>query len=149
MSRVNPARMVEISRKEIVRRTAEAAGRIYMNRETVEAIRSGDVEKGDPLAVAEVACVLAAKRTPETIPLCHQVPLTSVNAEFKIGVDFVEVRCRVSADYKTGVEMEALNGVTASLLTIWDMVKYLEKDDDGQYPTTAINDVRVIEKRKC
>jgi cyclic pyranopterin phosphate synthase len=141
--------MVEISRKEIVRRTAEAAGRIYMKRETVDAIRLGDVEKGDPLSVAEVACVLAAKRTPETIPLCHQVPLTSVNAEFKIGVDFVEVRCRVSADYKTGVEMEALNGVTASLLTIWDMVKYLEKDDEGQYPTTAINNVRVIEKRKC
>jgi cyclic pyranopterin phosphate synthase len=148
MSRVNPIRMVEISRKKIVRRTAEAVGRIQLKKETLDAIRSGDVDKGDPLAVAEVACVLAVKRTPETIPLCHQVPITSANAEFKIGVDFVEARCRVSADYKTGVEMEALNGVTAAMLTIWDMVKYLEKDDEGQYPTTAITNIRVIEKRK-
>ena len=148
MSRVDPLRMVDISGKEDVHRTAEAVGRIKLRMETIDAVRAGRVEKGDPLAVAEVACVLAAKRTPEIVPLCHQVPITSVNAEFTLEDRFIEARCRVSADYKTGVEMEALTGVTAALLTIWDMVKYMEKDEAGQYPKTAITDVRVTEKRK-
>lgn len=148
MSRVDPLRMVDISSKEVVHRTAEAVGRIKLRKETIDAVKAGRVEKGDPLATAEVACVLAAKRTPEIVPLCHPVPITSVNAEFTLEDDFIEARCRVSADYKTGVEMEALTGVTAALLTIWDMVKYMEKDEAGQYPTTAITDVRVTEKRK-
>ncbi len=146
--RVDPLRMADISGKEVVHRTAEAVGRIKLRKETIAAIRKGEVKKGDPLAVAEVACVLAAKRTPEIVPLCHPLPITSVDAEFTLGDGFVEARCRVAADYKTGVEMEALTGVTAALLTLWDMVKYLEKDEAGQYPTTAITDVRVTEKRK-
>jgi len=148
LSRVDPLRMVDISEKEIVRRTAEAVGRIKLKKQTLDAVKKGRVEKGDPLAVAEVACVLAVKRTPETIPLCHTVPITSVDAEFTLSDGFIEARCRVSADYKTGVEMEALTGVTAALLTIWDMVKYMEKDEAGQYPTTAITDIRVTKKRK-
>lgn len=148
MSRVDPLRMVDISDKEVVHRTAEAVGRIKLRKQTVDAVRMGRVKKGDPLAAAEIACVLAAKKTPEIIPLCHPIPITSVNAEFTLGEDFIEARCRVTADYKTGVEMEALTGVTAALLTIWDMVKYLEKDEAGQYPTTAIADIRVTEKRK-
>ncbi|MCX6656126.1 MAG: cyclic pyranopterin monophosphate synthase MoaC, partial [Candidatus Bathyarchaeota archaeon] len=71
-----------------------------------------------------------------------------VNANFDVCDDYVEARCRVSATYKTGVEMEALTGVSVALLTIWDMVKYLEKDEGGQYPSTSISDIRVIEKRK-
>jgi len=71
-----------------------------------------------------------------------------VDADFTLGDGFIEARCRVAADYRTGVEMEALTGVTAALLTIWDMVKYMEKDEAGQYPTTAITGVRVTEKRK-
>ena len=145
---VDPLKMVDISEKEVAHRTAEAVGRIKLRKETIAAIRKGEVKKGDPLVVAEVACVLAAKRTPEIVPLCHPLPITSVDAEFTLGDVFIEARCRVSADYKTGVEMEALTGVTAALLTIWDMVKYLEKDEAGQYPTTAITDVRVTEKRK-
>ena len=148
MSRADPLRMVDISGKEVVHRMAEAVGRIKLQEQTLDAIRGGRVEKGDPLAVAEVACVLAVKRTPETIPLCHPVPITSVDADFSFGDGFIEARCRVSADYRTGVEMEALSGVTAALLTIWDMVKYLEKDEAGQYPQTVITDVRVTEKRK-
>jgi len=148
MKRIDPLRMVDISEKEVVHRTAEAVGRIKLKEQTVDAIRRGKVAKGDPLAAAEVACVLAVKRTPETIPLCHPVPITSVDAEFTLEDGFIEARCRVSADYKTGVEMEALTGVTAALLTIWDMVKYIEKDEAGQYPTTSITDVRVTEKRK-
>ena len=140
--------MVDIADKESVSRTAEAVGRITLKRETIEAIRAGKVKKGDPLAVAEVACIQAVKRTPDLIPMCHQIPITSIDASFTIGVDYVEARCRVNAVYKTGVEMEALTGVFVALLNIWDMVKYMEKDEGGQYPTMKITDIGVIEKRK-
>lgn len=148
MSEKSPVKMVDVSGKEVVHREAEAVGKIQLKKGTVDAIKAGKVKKGDPLSVAEVASILAVKRTPETIPLCHPIPITSVTMEFQLGVDCIEARCRVTADYKTGVEMEALAGVTAALLTIWDMVKYLEKDKDGQYPSTAIAGIRVVEKRK-
>ena len=148
MRKEKPVKMIDISEKEVVHREAEAVGRIGLKVETIEAIKEGKVEKGDPLKVAEVASIQAVKRTPETIPLCHPVPITSATTEFDLGDDYIEVRCRVTADYKTGVEMETLVGVTAALLTVWDMVKYLEKDDEGQYPSTVITGVRVVEKRK-
>lgn len=148
MREKSSVKMVDVSGKEVVHREAEAVGKIVLKRETLEAIKAGKVKKGDPLSVAEVASILAVKRTPETIPLCHPIPITSVTTEFRLDDDQVEARCRVTADYKTGVEIEALVGVTAALLTIWDMVKYLEKDDGGQYPSTAITGVRVVEKRK-
>lgn len=148
MSRFESLHMVDISGKEIIHREAEAEGVILLREETVEAIKDGRVKKGDPLRAAEVACVMAVKRTPEIIPLCHPVPITSVKTEFEFGADSLTARCKVTADYRTGVEMEALAGVTAALLTIWDMVKYMEKDEKGQYPLTSITDVRVVEKRK-
>lgn len=144
----DPVKMVDVSEKEVIRRAAVAVGKIHLKDNTIDAIREGSVRKGDTLTVAEVASILAVKRTPEIIPLCHPIPLTSVNTDFMLGDGFIEARCRVNADYRTGVEMEALAGVTAALLTIWDMVKYLEKDENGQYPTTIITDVRVVEKRK-
>jgi cyclic pyranopterin phosphate synthase len=140
--------MVDISAKGEVERMAEAVGRIELKGETILAIREGRVEKGDPLAAAEVAAIMAAKRTPELIPLCHTIPLSSVEVDFDVGEGYVEARCIVKANYKTGVEMEALTGVAAALLTIWDMVKYMEKDEEGQYPTTRIGEIRVVEKRK-
>jgi cyclic pyranopterin phosphate synthase len=145
---MDPFGMVDISEKEIVPRKAEATGRIILKRETVAAIRSGKVKKGDPLAVAEIACIQAVKKTPELIPMCHNIPLGNVDAHFTMNDDSVEVRCSVTATYRTGVEMEALTGVSVGLLTIWDMVKYLEKDEQGQYPSTKITDVIVTEKRK-
>lgn len=148
MSEKSPVKMVDVSLKEVVHREAEAVGKIQLKKGTVDAIKAGKVKKGDPISVAEVASILAVKRTPETIPLCHPIPITSVTTEFQLGGDCIEARCRVTADYKTGVEMEALAGVAAALLTIWDMVKYLEKDEDGQYPSTAIAGIRVVEKRK-
>jgi cyclic pyranopterin phosphate synthase len=148
MSGKTPVKMIDVSSKEVVHREAEAVGTIGLQKGTVNAIKAGKVEKGDPLSVAEVASILAVKRTPETIPLCHPIPITSVTTDFQLGADHVEARCRVTADYKTGVEMEALAGVTTALLTIWDMVKYLEKDEEGQYPSTAITGIRVVEKRK-
>jgi cyclic pyranopterin phosphate synthase len=146
--KTNPFEMVDIADKESVLRTAEAAGRITLRKETVEAIRAGKVRKGDPLVVAEVASIQAAKRTPDLIPMCHQIPITSVDASFTLGEDYIEARCVVKAVYKTGVEMEALTGVTVALLNVWDMVKYMEKDEAGQYPSTRITDIRVVEKRK-
>jgi cyclic pyranopterin phosphate synthase len=148
LTEVDPFGMVDISEKEIVPRTAEAIGRIILKRETVDAIRSGKVKKGDPLAVAEIACIQAVKKTPDLIPMCHNIPLGNVNADFILSDDSVQVRCSVTAIYRTGVEMEALTGVSVGLLTIWDMVKYLEKDEQGQYPSTKITDVVVTEKRK-
>lgn len=146
--RVDPIRMVDISDKEVVHREAEAVGSISLREETIAAIQDGKVRKGDPLQAAELACILAVKKTPEIVPLCHPIPITSVDADFEVSTDTIQARCRVSADYKTGVEMEALVGVTAALLNIWDMVKYMEKDAEGQYPSTVITGVRVTEKRK-
>jgi cyclic pyranopterin phosphate synthase len=145
---VDPIKMVDISAKGVVHREAEAIGRMMLRPETLEAIREGKVKKGDPLTVAEVASLQAVKRTAELIPLCHPVPITSIQVNFSLGEDHIDARCRVSADYKTGVEMEALVGVATALLTIWDMVKYLEKDERGQYPQTRITEIRVVEKRK-
>lgn len=146
--RIDPFAMVDITEKKAVPRTAEAVGRIALKRETIRVIKEGKVRKGDPLAVAEIACIQAVKRTPDLIPMCHNIPIGTVNAVFDLGDDYVEARCSVSATYRTGVEMEALTGVSVALLTIWDVVKYLEKDEAGQYPSTRISDIRVIEKRK-
>ncbi len=148
MSEKNPLRMIDVSKKDIVHREAEAEGRIYLKIDTIKAIKEGRVKKGDPLAAAEISCILAVKKTPELIPLCHPIPLTSIDVNFDYEESSLRVWCRVTADYKTGVEMEALTGVTTGLLTVWDMVKYLEKDERGQYPSTSISEVRVIEKRK-
>jgi cyclic pyranopterin phosphate synthase len=148
LTKVDLFDMVDIAGKEAVPRTAEAIGQIYLKKETIKVIKSGQVKKGDPLAVAEIACIQAVKRTPDLIPMCHIIPIESVNAEFTVGCDYIEARCRVTATYKTGVEMEALTGVSVALLTIWDMVKYLEKDENGQYPATKITEVKIVEKRK-
>ena len=148
LTRTNRFSMVDISEKKAVPRTAEAIGRITLMKGTIKAIREKKVRKGDPLAAAEIACIQAVKRTTDLIPMCHNIPIDAVNTNFEVGDDYIEARCRVSATYKTGVEMEALTGVSVALLTIWDMVKYLEKDEGGQYPSTTISDIRVIEKRK-
>ena len=140
--------MVDISRKPIVFREAEACGKIVLKRETIETIRKGLIEKGDPLEVARVAATLAVKNTPQIIPYCHPIPIESVKVLFDVKDNFVNVCVKVKTSAKTGVEMEALTGVAVALLTIWDMVKYLEKDERGQYPTTRIETIRVTEKIK-
>lgn len=144
----SPVEMVDISQKPVVSRMAEAVGDLRLRPETLKAIEHEQIKKGDPFAVAEIAGILAAKKTPDTIPLCHHVPLSHVSIKFEVAKDHITSRCSVLASYKTGVEMEALIGVTTSLLTIWDMVKYLEKNGKGQYPYTRISNVRVTEKKK-
>ncbi|MEW6070751.1 MAG: cyclic pyranopterin monophosphate synthase MoaC [Candidatus Thermoplasmatota archaeon] len=140
--------MIDISEKQIVARRAVAQGEIKLRKETLEAIRKKIVKKGDVLECAKVACASAVKNTSQLIPFCHQVPITSVNVEFELKESSIICRCEVKADYKTGVEMEALVGISAALLTIWDMVKYLEKDGKGQYPFTKIGNIRIIKKEK-
>ncbi len=140
--------MVDIGDKGVVRRVAVARGSISLKRSTVEAIRSGRVKKGDVISASKLTGISAAKATSAILPLCHHIPLESVDVDIGFGGDTVKVTCKVAAEYKTGVEMEALVGVTSALLNIWDMVKYLEKDREGQYPETSIQDVRVVSKVK-
>ena len=140
--------MVDVSEKRIIRRQAEAAGRIELSPTTVEKIENGQIKKGDPLQVAEIAAMNAAKQTHLLIPHCHQIPLDVVKVTFQVSKGSIEARCFVSAQARTGVEMEALVGVSMALNSLWDMVKYLEKDELGQYPSTRINDIRVLRKEK-
>lgn len=140
--------MVDISEKKTVPRSAVARGRLKLGKETVRAIRQGEIKKGDPFKTAEIAALLAIKDTHMRIPHCHPIPLLGAEAEFNVSEGEVVCICTVRAEYRTGVEMEALSGVAAALLTVWDMVKYLEKDQDGQYPHTAVTDIRVVEKKK-
>lgn len=142
------ARMVDIHAKPDVPRRAVAEGTIRLRPKTIAAIRAGRVEKGDPVAAAEVAGLQAIKSTWQTLPHCHPIPLTSAAVEFEMAEDRVVCTTTVEATYKTGVEMEALYGVSVALLTVWDMVKSLEKDARGQYPTARIEGIRVTSKEK-
>ncbi|MBE8538587.1 cyclic pyranopterin monophosphate synthase MoaC [Geoglobus acetivorans] len=142
------ARMVDVSKKDDVLRVARAEGYILLRKETIRAIIENRVAKGNVLNTAVVAGTLAAKKTSELIPLCHPLQITSVSIDFEIYEDRIKAVCEVKYVGKTGVEMEALVGVTNALLTVWDMVKSIEKDENGQYPFTRITDVRVVEKIK-
>jgi cyclic pyranopterin phosphate synthase len=140
--------MVDISQKDFTLRTARAKGSIKLKNDTIKAINEGNIKKGNVLETASTAAILAVKNTPNLIPLCHPIPVNSVNVEFDIADDMISCECEVKASYKTGVEMESLAGVSVALLTIWDMVKYLEKDDKGQYPDTRITEIEVLSKEK-
>ncbi|MFA5003564.1 MAG: cyclic pyranopterin monophosphate synthase MoaC [Methanolinea sp.] len=142
------ARMVDIGGKGEVYREALASGRILLRPETLKAIHEGTVVKGNVLATARVAATLAVKETPRLIPMCHPIPISSVDIEFLESESAVEAVVRVRSHGRTGVEMEAITGVSIALLTIWDMVKSAEKDSAGQYPVTCISDIRVLEKKK-
>lgn len=142
-----PDGIVDVGDKEDVPRRAVAAGRLALSPTTVEAIRAGKVDKGDVLAGARVAALMAVKSTPDVLPHCHPIPLTAVDVAWNLADDALEVTVAVEATYKTGVEMEALHGVTVALLVAWDMVKPLEKDEEGRYPDARIADVRVVEKK--
>ncbi|HHI00932.1 MAG TPA: cyclic pyranopterin monophosphate synthase MoaC [Thermococcus litoralis] len=141
-------KMVEIGHKDTVFRKAVAKGRIRLKPETIKLIQEGKTKKGNVIATAQIAGILAVKRTWELIPLCHPIPLTGVDISFEFGEDYIEATCEVRAYYKTGVEMEALTGVSVALLTIWDMVKAVEKDSTGQYPFARIEEIKVVEKVK-
>jgi cyclic pyranopterin monophosphate synthase len=142
------ARQRDVGGKPRVDRTAVAVGELSLGAGTRRAVRAGRVEKGDPIAAGELAGLLAMKRTAELIPHCHIVALTSSRVDLRPTARGVRVRAEASTVDRTGVEMEALVAATVALLTVWDMVKYLEKDDRGLYPRTALGPVRVLAKRK-
>ncbi|MBS7247786.1 MAG: cyclic pyranopterin monophosphate synthase MoaC [Candidatus Jordarchaeales archaeon] len=140
--------MVDVGEKHDVLRVAEARGRIRLKTDTVRRIKEGRIDKGDVVAAAQIAGILAAKKTPELIPLCHPIPITGVDIDVEAGDSFVEVKATVRSVGKTGVEMEALTAVSIALLVVWDMCKQYEKDEYGQYPETVIEEVRVVNKLK-
>jgi cyclic pyranopterin phosphate synthase len=145
----NYVAMVDVSGKAEILREATATGKIRLKPETVNLIREGKIAKGDPLYTAKIAGVLAAKKTSELVPLCHPLPLTSVEVEAEILDKItVEVTAAVKTRAQTGVEMEALAAVSVGLLTVWDMTKQYEKDAKGQYPSTAIENIHVVKKFK-
>jgi cyclic pyranopterin phosphate synthase len=136
------ARMVDVGAKEITERTATARGRIFVAPETLAAIRDGGVAKGDVFSVSRLAGIMGAKKTPDLIPLCHPLPLSSVKVELEVATDGesavdISATCKVTA--KTGVEMEALTAVAVCALTVYDMCKAADK-------SMRISDIRLVHK---
>ncbi|WP_277555586.1 cyclic pyranopterin monophosphate synthase MoaC [Halobaculum limi] len=140
--------MVNVGEKPDTARRAVARGTIHLTESTVDAVRGNEVKKGDVLATARVGAVQAVKHTWETIPMCHQIPITNVDTKFVVHDDRIDLEVAVETTGKTGCEMEALEGVTTGLNVVWDMVKAAEKDVTGGYPDTRITDVEVVSKEK-
>jgi len=133
------ARMVDVSGKEVSARTATASGRVLVSREVVALLRAGGVPKGDALAVARIAGIQAAKRTPDLVPLCHPIAIHGVDVDLEVLDDAVSIRATVRTADRTGVEMEALTCVSVAALALIDMVKAVD-------PAAVVTDVLVEEK---
>ena len=133
-------RMVDVGNKPVTAREAVARGRITMSREALRQVRAGVLKKGDPLQVARLAGIMAAKRTADLIPLCHPLPLSHLDVQLLPGRDGYTIEARARTSSRTGVEMEALTAVAVAALTIYDMVKAVDK-------TMVIGEIRLVEKR--
>ena len=133
------ARMVDVSAKDVTAREARASGRVLLSAEAIAALRAGQVPKGDALAVARIAGIQAAKRTPDLVPLCHPIAIHAVAVDLQVTENAVEIATTVRTADRTGVEMEALTSVTVAALALIDMVKAID-------PAAVITDVRVEEK---
>ena len=133
------ARMVDVSGKDVTAREARASGRVLLSGEAIAAIREGQVPKGDALAVARIAGIQGAKRSPDLVPLCHPIAVHSVTVDLDVADDAVTIEATVRTADRTGVEMEALTSVTVAALALIDMVKAVD-------PAAVISDVRVEEK---
>ncbi len=135
------ARMVNVGAKDETDRKATASGRVFMNRETLELIRSGGIKKGDVLTVARIAGIMGAKRTADLIPMCHNIPFDGIEMGLSLDSEkcCVEVQACVSCHGRTGVEMEALTAVSVACLTVYDMCKAVQKD-------MFISDIRLESK---
>lgn len=135
------ARMVNVGAKPIQRRRAQAEGRLVCQADTLIALRNKALPKGDVLTVAKIAGIQGAKRTADLIPLCHPLLLNHVEVTFELGSNFIRVVCSVETSANTGVEMEALTGVTIAALTLYDMCKAVDK-------TMSLEGIRVVQKIK-
>lgn len=134
------ARMVDVSQKKISKRVAIAEGYVHMKRETISMIKTGTAKKGNVLTTAKIAGIMAAKKTSELIPLCHNISLDHVDVNFEIIEDHVKITSAVTCSAKTGAEMEALAAVTVAALTIYDMCKAVDR-------AIVIKDICLLEKR--
>jgi len=134
------ARMVDVSQKKISKRVAVAEGYVHMKRETISMIKTGTAKKGNVLTTAKIAGIMAAKKTSELIPLCHNISLDHVDVNFEIIEDHVKITSAVTCSAKTGAEMEALTAVTVAALTIYDMCKAVDR-------AIVIKDICLLEKR--
>ena len=135
------SKMVDIGNKPMSQRTAIAAGRVLVNRDTFTLIQNGGMKKGDVLTIAQVAGIMGAKHTPDIIPMCHPILMNGIDLHLSLDSDrcSVEIQATVSCDGKTGVEMEALSAVTTAALTVYDMCKAVQKD-------IIITDIRLLSK---
>ena len=135
------AKMVDVGEKPVTTRTAVAAARVLVSRETYDLIRSGGMKKGDVLTVAQIAGVMGAKRTPELIPMCHPILIDGIDLSLHLDEQrlSVEIRASVSCDGRTGVELEALTAAATAALTVYDMCKAVQKD-------MVITDLRLVSK---
>lgn len=133
------AHMVDVTAKSVTKRTAVAVGTVHTRADVVALITSGGLPKGDALATARVAGILAAKRTPDLIPLCHQLALTGVDVDFEAHDATVAITATVRSTDRTGVEMEALTAVSVAALTLYDMIKAVD-------PAARIDDIKVVRK---
>ncbi|MFW5937905.1 MAG: cyclic pyranopterin monophosphate synthase MoaC [Halanaeroarchaeum sp.] len=148
--------MVDVGDKPDTGRRAVARGEIHLTASTVDAVRDDEIGKGDVLSTARVGAIQAVKHTWETIPMCHQIPITNVDTAFDVWDDRIELQVAVVTTGKTGCEMEAIQGVTTGLGVVWDMVKAAEKEvvDESEtveasgYPGTKISGVEVVSKEK-
>ncbi len=132
-------KMVDVSAKEVTIRRAVASGRVLLSQETLQTLKTQQTPKGDPLEIARIAGIMAAKKTSELIPLCHQINLSKVNVTAEFAPDGVTLTAEAVTNAQTGVEMEALTAVSVAALTIYDMCKAVQKD-------IVINDIRLESK---
>lgn len=133
------AHMVDVSAKEVTTRTATAAGSVRLSPDCVALLRSGDIPKGDALAVARIAGIQGAKRTPDLVPLCHPLMVSGVSVDLRVTDAGVDIEATVKTNERTGVEMEALTAVSVAALTVVDMVKAVDR-------TAVIDNIRVLAK---
>lgn len=140
--------IVNITKKPVVERRAVATGVINLSTGSKQAIENRRVSKGDVIEASTIAAIQAVKDTPRIIPHCHPIPLEGCEVSWEW--ENLALRCTVEvvANYKTGIEMEAITGVVGGLLCVLDMVKYLEKDENGQYQNTSITELKILEKYK-
>ena len=135
------AKMVDVGEKPVSHRTAVAAGKVLVNKDTFSLIQTGGMKKGDVLTVAQIAGIMGAKQTSAIIPMCHPVPINGINLSLKLNDNdlSVDITAEVECDGRTGVEMEALTAVSVAALTVYDMCKAVQKD-------ITITDIRLLEK---
>jgi len=140
--------IVDVGSKPVVAREAVATGILSLSPEGLDVVANGRSPKGDVCESSTIAAIQAVKEIPRTLPHCHPIPIEGCTVDWKVEEGGLRCTVSVTAHWRTGVEMEALCGVSAGLLCAWDMLKSIEKDNEGQYPNSRIEDVRVIRKSK-